>query len=284
MFVDDGTQVFDPVIGETCKQARGGSWRIQKGFRSPTSATREQKGGTTVSFQGALPKRWIAGGMALLGLTALGLILNRASAQTGSNSSRSSSAKAEKTAPADSAEVKEIVQREPIPYPTLRKSSSALRNGSSKTVRAGINGEKQITYRVTYKDGKEVHREKVATKILKHSVPEVVAVGSRTTLASRGYLSGRKMIIMSATSYSPSPRENGGSSRTATGLKIGHGIVAVDPNFIPLGTKLYIEGYGYAVAGDTGGAIKGNRIDLGHDSTSASNRFGRRKVKVYILD
>lgn len=225
--------------------------------------------------------------MALLGVTTLGLILNRASAQTEGNSSRSNSAKSEKTATTNSStseEVKEIVQREPIPYPTLRKSSSELRNGSSKTVRAGINGEKQITYRVSYKDGKEIRREAVTTKILKHSVPEVVAVGSRTTLASRGYLSGRKMIVMSATSYSPSPSENGGSSRTATGLKIGHGIVAVDPNFIPLGTKLYIEGYGYAVAGDTGGAIKGNRIDLGHDSTSASNRFGRRKVKVYILD
>jgi len=222
--------------------------------------------------------------MALLGVIALGFILNRASAQTESNSSRPNSAKSEKTAPADSEEVKEVVQREPIPYPTLRKSSSTLRNGSSKTVRAGINGEKQITYRVTFKDGQEIHREAVATKILKHSVPEVVAVGVRTTLASRGYLSGRKMIVMSATSYSPDPSENGGSSRTSTGLRIGHGIVAVDPNFIPLGTKLYIEGYGYAVAGDTGGAIKGNRIDLGHDSRGASNRFGTRKVKVYILD
>jgi len=225
--------------------------------------------------------------MALLGVTALGLIHNRASAQTDSNSSRPNSAKSDQTATITSTaseEVKLVVQREPIPYPTLRKSSSTLRNGSSKTVRAGVNGEKQITYRVTSKDAKEIRRETVATKILKHSVPEVVAIGSRTMLASRGYLSGRKMIVMSATSYSPDPSENGGSSRTSTGLKIGHGIVAVDPNFIPLGTKLYIEGYGYAVAGDTGGAIKGNRIDLGHDSTSASNRFGRRKVKVYILD
>jgi 3D (Asp-Asp-Asp) domain-containing protein len=242
-----------------------------------------------VSFQGALRTRWIACGIAGLGVFTLGTIFNRASAQTDGNSSRPNSAKSETPAPATpvngaAEEVKEVVQREPIPYPTLRKSSSELRSGSSKTVRAGINGEKKITYRVTYRDGVEVRREAVSTKVVKNPVPEVVAVGYRTTLASRGYLSGRKMFVMSATSYSPSPRENGGRSRTATGLHIGHGIVAVDPRFIPLGTRLYIEGYGYAVAGDTGGAIKGNRIDLGHDSTSASNRFGRRKVKVYILD
>jgi 3D (Asp-Asp-Asp) domain-containing protein len=222
--------------------------------------------------------------MAFLGVFALGTILNRASAQTDSNSSRLNSAKSDKAAPAVSEEVKEVVQREPIPYPTLRKSSSELRSGSSKTVRAGINGEKQVTFRISYKDGVEVRREAVSTKTIKNPVPEVVAVGSRTTLASRGYLSGRKMIVMSATGYSPSPSENGGSSRTATGLKIGHGIVAVDPRFIPLGTRLYIEGYGHAVAGDTGGAIKGNRIDLGHDTVSASNAFGRKRVKVYILD
>ena len=237
-----------------------------------------------MSFPGAFRARIAVCGMVLMGVLTLGTILNRASAQTDSNSSRLNSAKSDKTAPAVSEEVKEVVQREPIPYPTLRKSSSELRSGSSKTVRAGINGEKQVTFRITYKDGVEVQREAISTKTIKNPVPEVIAVGSRTTLASRGYLSGRKMIVMSATGYSPSPRENGGSSRTATGLKIGHGIVAVDPKFIPLGTRLYIEGYGHAVAGDTGGAIKGNRIDLGHDTVSASNQFGRKRVKVYILD
>jgi len=222
--------------------------------------------------------------MALMGFLTLGTILNRASAQTEGNSSRLNSAKSESSAPADSEEVKEVVHSEPIPYPTLRKSSSELRSGSSKTVRAGMNGEKKVTYKVTYKDGVEIRRETVSTKTIKNPVPEVIAVGNRSALASRGYLSGRKMVVMSATGYSPDPSENGGSSRTSTGLKIGHGVVAVDPRFIPLGTRLYIEGYGYAVAGDTGGAIKGNRIDLGHDTSSASNRFGRKKVKVYILD
>ena len=70
---------------------------------------------------------------------------------------------------------------------------------------------------------------------------------------------------------------------TATGYRAGHGIVAVDPHVIPLGTKLYIPGYGFAIAGDTGGAIVGNRIDLGFNSISDAMQFGRRTVKVYTL-
>jgi len=68
------------------------------------------------------------------------------------------------------------------------------------------------------------------------------------------------------------------------------GVVAVDPKVIPLGTKLYIESpdgsyvYGCAVAGDTGGAIKGNRIDLFMDTYSECMQFGRRTMNVYILN
>ena len=65
----------------------------------------------------------------------------------------------------------------------------------------------------------------------------------------------------------------------------GYGVVAVDPRFIPLGTRLYIDGYGYAVAADTGGAIKGNRIDLGIDSKhDARNIRSMKPVRVHILD
>jgi 3D (Asp-Asp-Asp) domain-containing protein len=61
-------------------------------------------------------------------------------------------------------------------------------------------------------------------------------------------------------------------------------VVAVDPSVIPLGSRLFIEGYGYAIAGDTGGAIQGMRIDLCFNSYDEAIRFGRRTVKVYIVD
>ena len=75
-----------------------------------------------------------------------------------------------------------------------------------------------------------------------------------------------------------------GNGITATGLRARKGIVAVDPRVIPLGTKLFIPGYGEALAADTGGWIKGNRIDLCFESLEESFRFGRRKIRVYLLD
>ena len=62
------------------------------------------------------------------------------------------------------------------------------------------------------------------------------------------------------------------------------GVVAVDPSVIPLGTRLYIPGYGMAVAADTGGAIVGDRIDLCMESYGEAMDFGRRTIKVYILE
>jgi 3D (Asp-Asp-Asp) domain-containing protein len=64
---------------------------------------------------------------------------------------------------------------------------------------------------------------------------------------------------------------------------LARGIVAVDPNVIPMGTKLYVEGYGEAIAADQGGAIKGNRIDLFFGSHQEALNFGKRTVKVTIL-
>jgi 3D (Asp-Asp-Asp) domain-containing protein len=186
--------------------------------------------------------------------------------------------------------VKEIAQRESIPYTTLRKSSAELSSGTSKTVQTGKNGEKQVKYKVYSKEDEEVRREVVSSKVLRNPVQEIVKVGTSAPkrFASRGgsYFTGGKVVTMIATGYSACAAENGGntSGRSATGLRIGHGVVAVDPKYIPLGTRLYIEGYGYAVAADTGGAIKGNRIDLGHNSRSEAHKVGRRSVKVRILD
>jgi len=62
-------------------------------------------------------------------------------------------------------------------------------------------------------------------------------------------------------------------------MKAQHGVVAVDPRVIPLGTRLNVEGYGNCIAGDTGSAIKGNRIDLCFDTLAECNAYGMRKVK-----
>ena len=90
----------------------------------------------------------------------------------------------------------------------------------------------------------------------------------------------KKTLNMEASAYSS--YESG--SYTARGNALRRGYVSVDPNVIPLGTEVYVEGYGYAVADDTGGDIEGYRIDLAMDSYDEAIQFGRRTVKVYILN
>lgn len=96
----------------------------------------------------------------------------------------------------------------------------------------------------------------------------------------------KRVLTMESTAYEPGPTSCGKSAngRTACGLQAGYGVVAVDPRVIKLGTRLFIEGYGYAVAGDTGGAIKGNIVDVGFLTVDQCMQWGRRDVKVYILD
>lgn len=91
-----------------------------------------------------------------------------------------------------------------------------------------------------------------------------------------------RALTMTATAYTAF--DDGNSSYTYRGNILRKGLVAVDPSVIPLGTRLYIPGYGYAVADDIGGAIKGNKIDIAFDNRGDALQFGRQKVTVYILD
>lgn len=101
------------------------------------------------------------------------------------------------------------------------------------------------------------------------------------TIAGLNY---SKKITMSATGYTAF-NPDGSRGTTATGRPAGQGIVAVDPKVIPLGTRVYVEGYGEAIAADVGGGIKGNKIDLCFEWSNAQiiQNFGRRNVTVYIL-
>jgi 3D (Asp-Asp-Asp) domain-containing protein len=71
---------------------------------------------------------------------------------------------------------------------------------------------------------------------------------------------------------------------TASGREVEHGIVAVDRTLIPLGTRLYVDGYGFAIAADVGGAIRGYKIDLFMEDLGDALRFGRRHIYVWVLD
>ena len=94
---------------------------------------------------------------------------------------------------------------------------------------------------------------------------------------------------MVATAYAPGAADNGKwGNLTHMGTQVRPGVIAVDPRIIPLGTRVYIEfadGHGMnAVAEDTGGAIKGNRIDIAFQDRNDAKKFGIQKVKLFVLD
>lgn len=91
-------------------------------------------------------------------------------------------------------------------------------------------------------------------------------------------------MIMIATAYTKSIEEGTHKGITKSGTQVSRGTVAVDPRVIPLGTKLYVENYGHAVALDTGGAIKENRIDLYMETKDEAFEFGRKEVRVWIIE
>lgn len=90
------------------------------------------------------------------------------------------------------------------------------------------------------------------------------------------------VMAMEATAYLPT--DGDGACITALGIPATYGVVAVDPSIIPLGSRVYIPGYGMAIAADTGGAIVGYCIDLCMESYAEAMNFGRRVVTVYVLD
>ncbi len=115
-------------------------------------------------------------------------------------------------------------------------------------------------------------------------------LGDRGTEVSRGSAPGRYKAVLDikATAYAPGPHDNGQwGNLTYMGTQIRPGVIAVDPRVIPLGSRVYIQfadGSGmYGIAEDTGGAIKGNRIDIAMVSVATAYDFGVQNVKVYVL-
>lgn len=116
-----------------------------------------------------------------------------------------------------------------------------------------------------------------SNSVAKHSTTSNNAVTNNLSRGSSGSLSSSKSISVNATAYCD-------SGITASGMSTRKGVIAVDPRVIPLGSKVYIDGYGYAIAADTGGAIVGNRIDLFFPSKTDAQNWGMRPVTVHILN
>jgi 3D (Asp-Asp-Asp) domain-containing protein len=170
--------------------------------------------------------------------------------------------------------------------PILRFNAS-LSAGARKIVRVPLPKIVAITERITLWNSVVVDREMVSRTVVQRARPAIIVVAPPRSVAEAMKLTGARKLgpvySMVATAYTADSAQAYPTGRTATGIPAHYGVVAVDPRVIPLGTLLYVERYGAAIAADTGGAIIGNRIDLCMDSYQRAIDWGRRPVKVYIL-
>jgi 3D (Asp-Asp-Asp) domain-containing protein len=178
-----------------------------------------------------------------------------------------------------------VVLHHAIAYPVETRRNPYLAPGLQSLVQRGQPGEAAITVFHLYQGSRLVASTVLAERVIQPPRPEVVALGPAET--SRGGavrtaeapVGGRLTVL--ATAYWADPSWSNG--RTATGAYVHYGSVAVDPAVIPLGTRLYVPGYGYGVADDTGAAIQGDRIDLYFPTQGEALSWGARTVTVELL-
>jgi resuscitation-promoting factor RpfB len=191
--------------------------------------------------------------------------------------------------------VRVVEEQVEIPFEVTTENDGSLAQGSRTIKQDGEPGLMLKVYRVLVTGGVEGTRTLVAEQVLVEPVDEVVLVGTKRSSGSAVVSrerpapaqapaqppTGGTQLTATATGYSS--QDPGVTGRTATGAAAVHGVIAVDPSVIPLGTRVYVPGYGNAVAADTGGAITGNKIDLCFNTRAEALAWGRRTVTITIL-
>lgn len=170
-------------------------------------------------------------------------------------------------------EVERETVSEATNFKTKKEYTSDLFEGKEEVTTEGVKGEDEVVYEITYLGGEEQSRKEISRKTVKKPVTEVIAVG--TAISYNGEKYSRKITAV-ATGYTHT------GNRTATGTHPKRGTMAVDRRVIPMGSYGYVPGYGAVHAEDTGGAIKGNRIDLFFETRGQAVAWGRRTVTLYI--
>jgi 3D (Asp-Asp-Asp) domain-containing protein len=182
--------------------------------------------------------------------------------------------------------VKEL--KNTIPYDTHTDYVDTMNVGEIIDVQLGKDGLADQQIESFFLNGQEAFEKVLKSTVLVPAKNAKVLEGTALRqklypLKKRALV--RKVITLEATAYYPGPEDTWpyASGTTASGLKAAYGVVAVDPRVIKLKTLLYVEGYGFAIAADKGGAIKGKKIDLCFDTYEQAVQFGRKNVKVYLL-
>ncbi|AIE86864.1 putative cell wall shaping enzyme [Fimbriimonas ginsengisoli Gsoil 348] len=166
-----------------------------------------------------------------------------------------------------------------IPAGVRYEFSRTVRPGRLVKAQDGREGVIKKTFRITYKDGKPVDKELVKEE-RRQPQPTLMLMSRSGWQTSRGSFGRGKVLDMVATGYYAMVC---GTGRTRLGYRADYGHVAVDPRVIPLGSLVYVESYGFAIASDTGSAIKGHRIDLCFPDYGTAARYGHKHLKVHVL-
>lgn len=202
----------------------------------------------------------------------------------------------------DRPEILRQVYTAAIPHPVSRCSDPTLPVGTEAVLTPGTDGEMRCTAEITYLGGQEAGRQVLSETVTRQPVAEIIAVGTgsapavsekpviadgRITLPTGEVLTYTRKDTVRATAYTHTDR--GCDTVTATGTRVHRGTAAVDPRFIPYGTRMFIVSsdgsyvYGIAAAEDCGGDIKGDRMDLYLPTHAQCTAFGRRVCTVYFL-
>ncbi|MEY8319655.1 3D domain-containing protein [Lachnospiraceae bacterium 46-61] len=187
---------------------------------------------------------------------------------------------------------KKTTKTETIAYDTEIRENPDLEEGKEKVLQEGENGELSIITKENYSGAKLISSEVVGELVTKEAKNKIIERGTKkeelpivelkkepanVTVSA----AGSNSLNVVATGYTPG--DPGCTGITYTGTKASRGTIAVDPKVIPFGTKLYIPGYGYGVAADTGGAIKGNKIDLCYETRTEALNWGIKNITVYVV-
>lgn len=170
-------------------------------------------------------------------------------------------------------EVREETRKEATDFKTKTVYTSDILEGEERVAQEGVKGEDKVTYEVAYLGSKEQERKEIERETVKKPVTEIIEKG--TAVSYNGVKYSKKITVVS-TGYTHT------GNRTATGTYPKRGTMAVDRRVIPMGSYGYVPGYGAVHAEDTGGAIKGNRIDLFFNTRGQAISWGRRTVVLYL--
>ncbi len=175
-------------------------------------------------------------------------------------------------------------ETEILPKKTVYQDDPETEAGEEKVLEEGKNGKRTKIFKITFsKSGEEYERALISVETTPAEDKKILRgtkIIWRTLETADGEIKYWKKMRVYATHYDS--RCPGCDEWTAIGMRAGKGVIAVDPKVIPMRSKVYIPGYGMAVAGDTGGAIKGNIIDLGFDDARTAG-WSARFVDIYLL-